>query len=236
MSIDVEDRDKAARLLEQLSTQIILRGGDLLGLATKLDAYRLPDYKQHAVYVVSYQIHAIKLRLHLALVGNQLVAATKPETLRQVIDAAARPPAEAPVEAHMLLRLNRRAIDRLADDLDLYWAEKTRLACHRNTISMYNLLTLYDVPIEQVSRLSDAKYGVTYFCPDGGAYTYDAKRDQVECSVHGNRQQARQSPRLDRRSSFSRFFESLDEIVAGFRFKDDVLIVTVEIARSSQKQ
>jgi hypothetical protein len=205
----------------------------LLGVPTRLDAYRLPDYRQHAVYVISYQIHALKVRLHVALVGDQLVAATKPETLRQVIDAAANPAAGEPVEAHILLRLNRRAIDQLADELELYWAEKARLACHRNTMSIHNLLKLYDVPVDEVPRLSEAKYGVTYFCPDEGAYAYDPERDQVECTVHGNRQRARQHPRLQERSSFQQFFEGLDEIAASLRFRDDALIATVEIARAA---
>lgn len=236
VTIDVEDRDKGARLLDQLSTKIFLRGADLLGVPTRLDAYRLPDYRQHAVYVISYQIHALKVRLHVALVGDQLVAATKPETLRQVIDAAANPAAGEPVEAHALLRLNRRAIDQLADELELYWAEKARLACHRNTMSIHNLLKLYDVPVDEVPRLSEAKYGVTYFCPDEGAYAYDPERDQVECTVHGNRQRARQTPRLQERSSFQRFFEGLDEIVASLRFRDDALIATVEIARAADDE
>jgi hypothetical protein len=235
VTIDVEDRDKAARLLEQLAGRIFLEGGDFLGLGSRLDAYRLPDYREHAVYVISYQIHALKLRLHVALVGDQLAAATQPETLRQVIDAAQSqaPPDER--RAHLVMRFNRRAIDRLTDDLELHWAEKARLACHRNTISIYNLVRLYDVPVEDVPRLADAKYGVTYFCPDGGQYVYDVERGQVECSVHGNRQHARQNPRLDEASSFSELYYGLDEIVASLLFRQDALIATIEIARSEDR-
>ncbi|HVC98296.1 MAG TPA: hypothetical protein VND64_31795 [Pirellulales bacterium] len=235
VTIDVEDRGKADRLLEQLATRIFLRGGNLLGLATTLDAYRLPDYREHAVYVLSYQLHALKIRQHVALVGDKIVAATNADILREVIDAAANPVVREEVEAHLLLRLNRRAVDRLADELELYWAEKARLACHRNTISIYNLQALYEKPIDEVDNLSDAKYGVTYFCPDDGEYQYDRERDQVECSVHGNRQHSRQQVKLDRRSSFRVFFESIDEITASLRFNDDGLITTVEIVRAAAK-
>ncbi|MGH7139168.1 MAG: hypothetical protein ACREHD_25765, partial [Pirellulales bacterium] len=182
LAIDVEDADKARRLLEQLATRIFLRNGSLFGVPTSLDAYRLPDYREYAVYVLSYQVHALKVRLHLALVGNQLLAATTPETLRQAIDAAAKPADRPPVEAHLLLRLDRRAINRLSDDLELYWEEKSRLACHRNTISIYNLVKLYGVDADDTGKLSDAKYGVTWFCPDGGEYQFDRERDQVMCS------------------------------------------------------
>ncbi len=236
VTLDVENTDSAARLLEQLSRQIFLKKSLLLpGIKTRMDAYRLPDYKDHAIYVFSGQLYALKLRMHVALVGNQLVAATKPEVLREVIDAAGTAETDPPAKAHILLRLNRRALTRAYDDLELYWAEKSRLACHRNIISIYNLCKLYEIPIDEVARLSEAKYGVRYFCPDAGEYTFDAERSRVICSVHGNRRQSRQNPRLDRSSSFAQFIESLDEIVASLRFQDDALITTIEIARSAKK-
>ncbi|HSG69358.1 MAG TPA: hypothetical protein VLA12_03030, partial [Planctomycetaceae bacterium] len=57
-SIDVEDEDKAARLLDQLSSRIVLKGSPLFGLPTAFDAYHLPDYKDRKVYVLSYQFYA----------------------------------------------------------------------------------------------------------------------------------------------------------------------------------
>jgi len=237
LTVDVENRESAARLLEQLSQQIFLTRHKLMpGIQSKFDAYRLPDYKKHAIYVLSGQVYAVKLRVHVALVGDRLVAATKPEILREVIDAGGAKQTRPPAEAHMLLRLNRRALGRVYDDLQLYWAEKSRIACHRNIISIYNLCKLYDTPVDQIPRLSEAKYGVRYFCPDHGEYTFDAERDQVLCSVHGNREHSRQHPRLDRKSSFAEFVESLDEIVASLRFQDDALIATLEIARSEPQQ
>jgi hypothetical protein len=237
VTLDVENRESAARLLEQLSEQIFLRQNTLMpGIQAKLDAYRLPDYKKHAIYVFSGRVYAVKIRLHVALVGGQLVAATKPEILREVIDASGAEEARPPAPAHLLLRLSRRALGRMHDDLQLYWAEKSRLACHRNIISVYNLRKLYDTPIAEIPRLSEAKYGVRYFCPDQGEYSFDAERDQVFCSVHGNREQSRQNPRPDRKSSFTQFIESLEEVVASLRFQDDALIATLEIVRSQPKQ
>jgi hypothetical protein len=232
VTVDVENREKASQLLEQLAQEIFLKRESVFGLAATLDGYRLPDYKQHAIYVFSGQLYAVKIHLHVALVGDQLVAATKPEILREVIDAAGAEETRPPIPAHMLLRFNRSALDDLYDDLQLHWAEKSRVACHRNIISIYNLCRLYDVPIDDVWRLSETKYGVRYFCPDQGEYAFDAERSQVVCSVHGNREHSRQNPGLDRKSSFARFIESLDEIIASLRFQDEALIATVEIVRS----
>jgi hypothetical protein len=231
VTLDVEDRDKAGRLLDQLAAKIFLNKGNFFGLKSDYDGYRLPDYKGHAQYVFSYQLHALKIRLHVALVGNQLVAATQPELLREVIDAAANPPAKEQPPTHMLLRLNRRALARMHGDMQLYWGEKARLACHHNISAIQNLIRLYDAPVGQVDRLSEAKYGVRYFCPDHGVYGWDDRSEQVQCSVHGNRQGSRQHPRLDQRSSFAELVDSVEEVKASLRFQNEALFATVEIVR-----
>jgi hypothetical protein len=235
VTVDVENRQQAARLLEQLSQHVFLEQSAVMpGIKTKFDAYRLPDYKDHSVYVFSGQVYALKIRLHVALVGDQLVAATKPEILREVIDASTAEETRPPTEAHMLLRVNLRALDRLRDDLELYWAEKSRTACHRNISSIYNLCKLYGTPADKASELAMSKYGVTYFCPDGGEYAFDAERDQVTCSVHGNRLESEQNPNPQQPSSFDRFVESLDEIIATLRFREDALIATLEVSRKDE--
>ncbi len=232
VTLDVENPEQAERLLDRLSRHVFLKESTVLpGIQTEFDAYRLPDYKEHAVYVFSGQLYALKIRLHAALVGNQLVAATKADILREVIDASTAEETRPAAEAHLLVRLNLRALDRLHDDLALYWAEKSRTACHRNISSIYNLCKLYDIPAAEVSQLAMAKYGVTYFCPDHGEYSFQAERDQVVCSVHGNRLESQQDPPADDKSSFDAFLDSLDEIIATLRFRDDALIATVEIIR-----
>ena len=193
-TIDVENRDQAAQLLDQLSREVVLKGTNFGGITITSDAYRLPDYKKHPVYVFSVQVYAVKLRLHVAVVGDQIAVATKPEVLRQVIDgseAAARP---AATTAHWLVRLNRSALARAYDDVQLYWEEKARIACHRNISSIYNLHQLYGVPMDEIARLSEAKYGVRYFCPDDGQYRFDAEHNEVVCTVHGNREHSHQEP------------------------------------------
>ena len=234
LTVDVDNRDAAAQLLDQLARQVFLKKENLLMVPTTLDAYRLPDYKGHAIYVYSGQVYAFKLRLHAALVGNQLVAATKAEVLREVIDASESKEQDGS-PAHILVRLNRRGLDRLRDDVELHWAEKSRLACHHNVGSIYNLAKLYEAPIDQVPRLSEAKYGVTYFCPEHGKYEFDADRDQVTCNLHGNRATARQNLHPQRTSSFLQFIEGIDEVTAALKFQDDALLATVEIVRAEQK-
>jgi hypothetical protein len=233
VAIEVETPESASRLLAQLSQQMFLEGKEVLpGVGAGMDAYRVPDYKGHAMYVFSGQLYAIKLRLHVALVGDQLVAATKPEVLREVIDVAAAKPVGTPEPAHVLLRFNRRGLARMWDDLQLFWAEKSRVACHRNISSIHNFCTLYNVPADEVPRLSEAKYGIRYFCPDGGSYAFDAELSQAVCSVHGNREKSRQHPPEDGESFFAQFLENLEEITASLRYTDDALIATLEILRS----
>lgn len=231
LTMEVEDRDKAARLLELLTQKIPLKKENLATLPASFDAFRLPDYKNHAHYVFTFEVHIFKMRLHVALVGRQLVAATKADILKEVIDAAETAPASDGRNAQILMRLNVRALNRLGDNIQLSWSEKARRACHGNTISIHNLLKLHDVPIGEVPRLAESTTGVRYFCPDHGVYEYDAKRDQVLCNVHGNRLDPRQHLQLDQKSSFAQFVDQLDEIVASLRFEDEALFVNVEIGR-----
>jgi hypothetical protein len=121
----------------------------------------------------------------------------------------------------------------MRNDLQIYWAEKSRQACHRNIMSIYNLVKLYGVSVKDVDKLSDAKYGVTYFCPDRGRYGYDAPTDQVACELHGNRRHARQALGVQPNTSFARFLGSLNEVMALLKFNDDHLLATVEIARAA---
>ena len=219
-TVEVENREKASRLLEQLAERVFLQDGDVVGFETQLDAYQLPDYKEHDIYVLNVGVYAISLRLHVSLVGDQLVMATEPEVLHEVIDASTTPINQDAPDVHMLLRLNHRALNRLSDDVQLYWAEKSRVSCHRNVISIYNFHKLYGVPIKDIPELSEAKYGVRYYCPDHGEYTFDKELNQVVCSVHGNREHAQQRTRLKQDSSFSRFIQSLDTITASLHFHE----------------
>ena len=230
VAIDVEDETKANRLLEELSSQIFLEGEDLGEISTVLDAYRVPDYEGHPVYVVSFQLYAAKVRFHVGVVDGQIVAATRPEILREAIDAHLAGPEPDQITAHAVLQLDFSAMVQLQNDLQLYWAEKARQASHRNIMPIYNLIKLYGVGIEDVNALADKKYGVTYFCPDG-EYRYDADRDQVYSTVYGNRRIATQNLMLDADSSFSNFLESVHTVTAAMRFSDNALFTTVRLDR-----
>ncbi|MDV6029620.1 MAG: hypothetical protein F9B45_05845 [Phycisphaera sp. RhM] len=231
-TIDVENNEKAERLLEQFSQKAFLKGGQVGPLPSKFDAYRLPDYRDHEMYVFSARLHAVALRLHIALVNDQLVLATKPEILREVIDASSNVSSQEPSQAQLMFRLNRQALNKLQDDVHLHWAEKSRLACHRNIISIHNFYQLYDAPIDQIAKLSEAKYGIRYFCPEDGEYSFDEGSSQVVCSVHGNRESSRQNPGLNPNSSSAKLIESIDQIIVYLRYEQEAMIATVEIDRN----
>ncbi len=234
-TLDVVDRDKAERFLEQLSSNILLEKDTMMGLETAFDSYQLPDYKDHDIYSVSYRVYSVKVRFHIALVGDRLVAATNLQTLKDVIDASGSGGSGGDgEEVQMLVRFNAKALERLEENLRLYWEEKSRLACHGNIMSIYNLIKLYNVTMDEVPGLSQAKYGVTYYCPDGGRYRYDPERDRVCCTLHGNRQESMQNRGSREDSSFVRFFDSLEEIRATLCFDEDHLDVKVAIERKAK--
>ena len=120
-------------------------------------------------------------------------------------------------------------MQRFRDDLRIYWEERARRASHRNIMPIYTLLHLYGVPIDEIDGLSDAKYGVTYFCPDGD-YTYDALRDQVTSTVYGSREDARQDVPDQKMSSFSKAFDSVGDVLFTLHFSERTISGRVECA------
>lgn len=220
LAIDVDDSEKSDRFLEMLTSQVFLQKSGSLGpLDSKLDSYRLPDYKNHSISVVTYRLYAIRIRLYLAAVGNQLIVATEPGILHEVIDASLEEIAPRTVEGQLAVQIHPEAMKEFRDDLRVYWEEHARKASHSNIMPIYTLLNLYNVPIGDVSSLSDAKYGVTYFCPDG-EYVYDEATGQVTSTVYGNRQNARQNTSKQGQSSFSKAFDQVNNILFTLNFSE----------------
>ena len=191
-TIDVENRDQAANCSTGFRSEVVLKGANLGGLAVTSDAYRLPDYKRHPLYVFGVQPYALKLRLHVAVVGGQIVAATRPEVLRQAIDASLAPPKAGRRPASSSSASIARARPRLRRLPTLLGGEGPGgLPSEHQLVGQS--AQLYGVPMDGRPRLSEAKYGVRYFCPDDGQYRFDAERNQVVCTVHGNREDSQQS-------------------------------------------
>lgn len=212
VGIEVEDQEKADRFLRMLSSRIFLHQQNFGEIGSTIDAYQLPPYKDHQIYVVSYRIYAARIRFYITAAAGQLVAATEPEVLNQVIDAATAntPPRE--ISGQFAARINTAAMKKLKNDLRIYWEERARRASHRNIMPIYTLIHLYGASITEVDAISDAKYGVTYYCPDG-EYRYDVERDQVYSTTYGNREQALQKVTDDQESSFEKAFRSLRDVL-----------------------
>ena len=228
VAIDIEDEDKADRFLSMLSSRIFLHQQNLGEIGSAIDAYQLPAYKNHQIFVVSYRVYAARVRFYVSVVGDQLVAATEPYVLNQVIDAAAENPAPREVSGQWAMRLNTTAMKKLKDDIRIYWEERSRRASHHNIMPIYTLIHLYGAELEEVDRISDAKYGVTYFCPDG-EYQFDADRDRVYSTAYGNREEARQQVANPAQSSFERTFNRLKDVMFSVEMKENCVRGELEI-------
>ncbi|MCR9201060.1 MAG: hypothetical protein NXI04_20670 [Planctomycetaceae bacterium] len=228
IGIDVEDAEKANRFMEMLSSRVFLHQQDFGEFGAEIDAYQLPPYRDHAIYVVSYRIYAARIRFYAAVVGNQLLAATEPYVLNEAIDAATgdNPPRE--VSGQLALRVNTSAMKKLKSDLRTYWEERSRKASHRNIMPIYTLIHLYGASVAEVARISDAKYGVTYFCPDG-EYEYDVARDRVYSTAYGNREFALQKVEDAGSSSFEKAFSRLKEVLLSADMSEECLSGRIEV-------
>lgn len=228
VGIDVEDAEKADRFLKNLSSRVFLHQQDFGELGASIDAYQLPDYKEHAIYVVSYQVYAARIRFYASIVGNQLVAATEPYVLNEAIDAAANELPSRSVTGQLAVRINTAAMKKLKNDLRTYWEERMRRASHKNIMPIYSLIHLYGASIDEVDAISDAKYGVTYFSPDG-EYQYDSERDNVYSTAYGNREQAWQKIADPESSSFEQAFQHLKEVMFSVDVTEDCVKGRLEV-------
>ena len=228
VGIDIEDQEKADRFLQMLSSRIFLHQQNLGEIGSAIDAYQLPAYKNHQVYVVSYRVYAARIRFYVSVVEDQLIAATEPYVLNQVIDAAEAEDASREVSAQWAMRMNTAAMKKLKDDIRIYWEERARRASHRNVMPIYTLIHLYGSSIDEVDKISDAKYGVTYFCPDG-EYKFDAERDKVFSTAYGNREEAWQKVADPENSSFEKTFNRLQDVLFSVEMKDESVQGQLEI-------
>lgn len=93
---------------------------------------------------------------------------------------------------------------------------------------IYTLIHLYGADVKGVDAISDAKYGVTYFCPDG-EYKFDSARDQVFSTTYGNREHARQTVTDAGASSFEQTFNRLRQILFTVNMTDDAVTGLLEV-------
>ncbi|WP_197171791.1 hypothetical protein [Novipirellula aureliae] len=99
---------------------------------------------------------------------------------------------------------------------------------------IYNLHKLYGTSIEEVPALAEVKYGIRPYCPDHGEYSYDRQTSRCLCNVHGNREFSRQKPRVDQKSSFSEFINTLQEVNLVLQQNEDSLIATATVIRKDE--
>ena len=170
--------------------------------------------------------------------GEQLVVATRPHVLHEVIDAAAA--------ARDGKSSSRRARPAAAERPGARARCTTTWICTGRSgrgwpatataISIYNLVKLYDVSVEDAGSWRRPNTACVTSVPTAGTIITTPHRDQVVCSVHGNRQRSRQRPELGGRSSFAQLLSKIDQVTAMLRFEDEALMATVEIARRRPAQ
>ena len=89
VTIEFEDRQKAERLLTQFSERIFLEAGQIRSAADDVGCLSVARLQRASDVCIGWSVVcALTLRLHIALVGDQFVLSTRPEVLREVIDAS----------------------------------------------------------------------------------------------------------------------------------------------------
>ena len=93
---------------------------------------------------------------------------------------------------------------------------------------IYTLIHLYGASVDEVDAISDAKYGVTYYCPDG-EYKYDAERDRVYSTAYGNREEALQTVANPQESLFEKTFNKLQDVLFSVEMTEEYVRGQLEV-------
>jgi hypothetical protein len=199
-----------------------------------VETYSIEDYRNKPLYVASFNLWVIKLRLYSAVVDDRLVIASRKDIVTDLMDASAKGAGKKPVthEGNMEMSVYRSAFRQLEDTVNLGWQEDLRHACHKNLPLAAIMLKSLGLPPESLGSSIAALRGYQPYCPSGGHYVIDEKSGAVTCTIHGTTWQPKQPPAGDKTSKTLTLVNSLERVNARLSFTPEGLMTTVDIRRT----
>ena len=181
-----------------------------------VETYTIENHRGKPLYVASFNLWVLKLRLYTAVVDDRLVIASRRDILTDLLDASAKG-AGKQVTSHkgnMELSVYRSAFKGLEEKVNLGWQEDLRHACQQNLPLASLLLTTLGLPPESLAGTVAGLRGYQPCCPSGGRYLIDQKTGDAVCSVHGSRRQPKQPATGDQSSKTFKLVNALERVNA----------------------
>jgi hypothetical protein len=218
--LDLKDEELAKTIVRQLLASWTAKSmgqGARRGQEFGVEQYASDKHNKHTVNTISVRLFVIKLRLHWSIAKGRMVISTKRPVLERVLDALDNTDRkEAKGNVHLDIR--PRAYDKLLPTAQAGWQERTRRACVNNLLPMYELNTCYRATGDAVATTARRVHGEVPYCPSGGKYTYDALRNTIYCTVHGNHSHPRQPVTPTGNERIIKFLRHLSAASVNFRF------------------
>ena len=173
--------------------------------------------------------------VYYAVIGDAFYISTQATALRNLVDRLAETPAEPPPGAAVTANIAMYAAPsaaELARPAVAYLLEQQARQVSLHNMAQVWLLgrcgVLERLPLADAS----ANYlGYHLVCPDGGAYTYDARRADVTSTVHGALSAPVRRETLPADSPLASLLDSVGTVLARLNFTEHGIATTVEINR-----
>lgn len=230
-SVQVTDRAQAERALPYLLNIVpyeYRRDG------TGFETYTLEPHRGTNIHVYSFSLFFARLRLYAAVVGDQLVIASRRNIVEDLIDRPTAPPSAS--TASMELSIYRTAFREIEPIVSQGYQEDLRHACQANLALADTLLDLSGVLSRDLRSAAFSLRGYDPYCPSGGAYVTDPAYRRAVCTVHGPAFRPVQPSRERDGAPFLRFVNSLKRVNARLAFTPEGLMTTVEIQRAPARE
>jgi hypothetical protein len=201
-----------------------------------VDTYSIEDYHGKPLYVASFNLWILKLRLYSAVVGDRLVIASRRDIVTDLMNAQASG-AGGKADTHegnMELSVYRSAFKQLEETVNLGWQEDLRHACHQNLPLASILLKSFGLAPDSFASTVAGLRGYQPYCPSGGRYVVDGTTGAVICTLHGTSREPKQPPASDKSSKTMELVNSLERVNARLAFTPQGLMTTVDIRRGGK--
>jgi hypothetical protein len=199
-----------------------------------VETYTIEDHRGKPLYVATFNIWLLKLRLYSAVVDDRLVIASRRDIVTDLMDASAKGAGAKVVknEGNMEMSVYRSAFKQLEENVNLGWQEDLRHACHQNLPLAAILLKSLGLPPESLNSTIAGLRGYQHYCPSGGRYVIDERSGAVACSIHGTSWNPKQPPAGDTTSKTLTLVNTLERVNARLAFTPEGLMTTVDIRRT----
>jgi len=234
LTVKVNDAKKAEQSIPDLFRMVAPDQG--LGDEFSVETYSIEDHRGKPLYVASFNLWILKLRLYSAVVDDRLVIASRRDVVTDLMDASVKAAGTKVVkyEGNMEMTIYRSAFKQLEETVNLGWQEDLRHACHKNLPLTAILLNTMGLPAASLENTVAGLRGYQPYCPSGGHYVIDERTGAASCTIHGTARQPKQPAAGDKSSRTISLVNSLERVNARIAFTPEGLMTTVDIKRTGK--